>query len=77
MEGTIGEVRLFCGNFAPHGWMFCDGALLQVREYTALFSVIGRISETESEFFRLPNITPAADNMSYIICVNGTYPCRA
>ena len=56
--------------------MFCDGALLQVRENTALFSVIGRLSETESEFFQLPNIAPVADNLSYIICVSGAYPCR-
>ena len=21
----VGEIRMFGGNFAPAGWMFCDG----------------------------------------------------
>jgi microcystin-dependent protein len=37
----IGEVRLFAGNFAPAGWAFCDGALLPISEYDALFNLIG------------------------------------
>lgn len=40
-EGFIGEVRLFAGNFAPRGWAFCDGQLLQVSNNAALFSIIG------------------------------------
>jgi microcystin-dependent protein len=28
-------------NFAPIGWMFCNGALLSIAEYTALYSLIG------------------------------------
>lgn len=37
----IGEVRWFAGNFAPRGWSLCDGRLLQVAQYTALFSIVG------------------------------------
>ncbi|MBN1524989.1 MAG: tail fiber protein [Spirochaetales bacterium] len=32
---------MFAGNFEPAGWMFCDGRLLQIQQYTALFSIVG------------------------------------
>ncbi len=41
MEGMIGEVRLFAGNFAPRTWAFCEGQLLAISQNTALFSIIG------------------------------------
>ena len=41
MEGTIGEIRIFAGIFAPKGWAFCQGQLLSIDSYTALFSVVG------------------------------------
>jgi microcystin-dependent protein len=37
----IGEIRMFGGNFAPVGWSFCNGQLLSISEYTALFQLIG------------------------------------
>jgi microcystin-dependent protein len=37
----IAEIRIFAGNFAPRGWAFCDGQLLQIAQNTALFSLIG------------------------------------
>ncbi|MEL6671230.1 MAG: tail fiber protein [Bacteroidota bacterium] len=40
-DGFIGEVRLFAGNFAPRNWAFCDGALLPISSYSALFSLLG------------------------------------
>lgn len=43
MEGTIGEIRFFAGNFAPRNWAFCDGQLIQVSQNTALFSILGTI----------------------------------
>jgi microcystin-dependent protein len=37
----VGEVRMFAGNFAPAGWMFCDGQLLSIDENETLFQLIG------------------------------------
>jgi microcystin-dependent protein len=37
----VGEIRMFAGNFAPAGWMFCEGQLLPIAENVALFSLIG------------------------------------
>ncbi len=41
MEGTIGEIRMFAGNFAPRAWAFCNGQLLAISSNTALFSILG------------------------------------
>ncbi|MBW1298287.1 phage tail protein [Aquimarina litoralis] len=41
MEGTIGEIRMFGGNFAPRAWAFCEGQLLAISQNDALFSIIG------------------------------------
>jgi microcystin-dependent protein len=41
MEGTIGEIRMFAGTFAPRGWAFCQSQLLAISQNTALFSILG------------------------------------
>lgn len=41
MEPFIGAIIMFGGNFAPRGWAFCDGSLLQISSHTALFSILG------------------------------------
>ena len=41
MQGTIGEIRGFAGNFAPRGTAFAHGQLLQISQNTALFSKLG------------------------------------
>ena len=43
MEPFIGEIKMFAGNFAPRGWALCDGQLLTVSQYDALFSLFGTI----------------------------------
>ncbi len=40
-EPFIGEINLFAGNFAPRGWHFCDGKVLDIASYQALFSLLG------------------------------------
>jgi microcystin-dependent protein len=37
----VGEIRMFAGNFAPAGWMFCDGSLQPISENETLFNLIG------------------------------------
>ncbi len=37
----IGEIRLFGFGFNPVGWMPCNGQLLQINQYQALFSLLG------------------------------------
>ena len=37
----IGQITMFGGNFAPRGWALCDGQLLPINSYSALFSILG------------------------------------
>lgn len=41
MEGTLAEIRMFAGNFAPRGWMLCNGQLLPISQWTAVFALVG------------------------------------
>jgi microcystin-dependent protein len=37
----LGEIRPVGFNFSTVGWAFCDGQLLQISQYEALFALIG------------------------------------
>lgn len=39
----IGEIRMFGFDYAPIGWVFCDGQLLPAAQYQALLAVVGTI----------------------------------
>jgi len=40
MEPYIGEIRMFGGNFAPRGWLLCDGASYNPNSFSSLHSLI-------------------------------------
>lgn len=53
----VGEIRIFAGNFAPAGWMFCEGQLLPISEYDTLFNLIGTTYGGDGEStFALPDL---------------------
>ena len=41
MDPFLGEIRLLTWNWAPNGWRSCDGSLLAISHYSALFSLLG------------------------------------
>lgn len=43
MEGTLAEIRMFAGNFSPRGWQLCNGQLLSISQWTAVFALVGTI----------------------------------
>jgi microcystin-dependent protein len=48
---------LFAGNFAPAGWMFCDGQTLPISENETLFQLIGITYGGDGQStFRLPDL---------------------
>ena len=56
-EPYIGTIMLFAGNFAPSGWAQCDGQLLSIDQYTALFSLIGTTYGGDGQTtFALPDL---------------------
>src|ERR671939_205522 len=53
----VGEIRMFGGNFAPAGWMFCEGQLLAISENDTLFQLIGTTYGGDGqETFALPDL---------------------
>ena len=53
----VGEIRMFGGNFAPAGWMFCEGQLLPISENETLFQLIGTTYGGDGEStFALPDL---------------------
>ncbi|WP_121255978.1 phage tail protein [Nocardioides ferulae] len=53
----VGEIRMFAGNFAPAGWMFCEGQILPISENETLFQLIGTTYGGDGEnTFALPDL---------------------
>lgn len=53
----LGEVRMFGGNFAPVGWLFCYGQLLSISEYDALYTLLGTTYGGDGQStFALPDL---------------------
>lgn len=57
----IGEIRTFAINYAPRGWAECNGQLLTISQYTALFSIVGTTYGGDGRTtFGLPNLQDRA-----------------
>ena len=71
----LGKITLFPYDFAPSGWMFCEGQAVPISENEALFTMLGNTFGGDGEnTFGLPDlrsITPA--NCHYCIAVQGDY----
>jgi microcystin-dependent protein len=53
----VGEIRMFGGNFAPNGWMLCQGQSLPISEFETLFQLIGTTYGGDGQqTFALPNL---------------------
>ena len=79
MDQYIGAIVLVGFNFAPPGWMLCNGQLLPINQYTALFSLLGTTYGGDGlTNFALPNLNASAlqPGLNYMVCVNGIFPSR-
>src|SRR2546423_13284892 len=60
-EPFLAEIRIFGGNFAPLNWAFCNGQILAISQYTALFSLVGTTyGGNGTTTFGLPNLQGSA-----------------
>ncbi len=56
MDGTLGEIRLFCGHSAPSGWMLCSGQKLKIYTNESLYSILGTAFGGDGRsYFNLPD----------------------
>jgi len=57
MEPYIGQIAAFGFNFAPKGWLKCEGQILPISNYTALFSLLGTAYGGDGRLtFALPDL---------------------
>jgi microcystin-dependent protein len=75
----VGEVRALPFGFTPAGWAPCQGQLLPIGQYTALYSLIGNMYGGDGKTtYGLPNLAPlpATDGgtLRYCIALQGIYP---
>ena len=57
METYLGTILMVGFNFAPTGWAMCEGQLLPIAQYTALFSLLGTTYGGDGvKTFALPNL---------------------
>ena len=56
MEGTLSEIRIFAGDYAPKNWMLCLGQQLSINTNQALFALLGTIyGGNGTTTFQLPD----------------------
>jgi microcystin-dependent protein len=67
----VGEIRMFGGNFAPLGWMLCQGQELPISEFDVLFNLIGTTYGGDGQqTFALPNLSsrfPVHQGSGYVM----------
>lgn len=75
MEPYLGEIRAFAGNFAPVGWLQCNGTLLPISQYDALFTLIGTTYGGDGiTTFALPNLQGRAAMQNGQLAGGASYP---
>jgi microcystin-dependent protein len=79
MDYLLGQIILFPYNFVPMRFMLCNGAIINISQNTALYSLIGtKFGGNGTTTFMLPNLanTSAVAGMEYYIATEGIYPSR-
>lgn len=73
METFVGQIEIFAFDFGPEGFAPCQGQLLPISQYQALFSLIGtRYGGNGTTDFALPKLAPLTpDGPFYFISLQG------
>lgn len=81
MEDTyLGQIVLLPYSFTPRNYVICQGQLLSISQYQALYSLIGpQFGGDARNTFALPDLRNASpiSGMAYYICTSGLYPSRS
>jgi microcystin-dependent protein len=77
MDEMMGVIKLFAGDYAPQGYMECNGQILPINQYQALFAILyGKFGGDGQTNFALPKMESPIEGIKYIICVQGMWPSR-
>lgn len=79
MDEMMGIIKLFAGNFAPQNYFYCNGQLLPISQYSALFSLLGTTYGGDGvNTFALPDLrsrVPVGGGMGASPSTNTTVNC--
>jgi len=79
-DPIIGNIFLNVMETPPDGCAFCDGTILRIQQYQALYSLIGTtFGGNGSTTFALPNLAEAEKLLNgarYVISIDGIFPVR-
>lgn len=79
MEPLLGQIELLPYTFVPERWLACQGQLLPINQYQALFSLLGiSFGGDGHSTFGLPDLRDKAPlpGLTYCMAVEGMYPRR-
>lgn len=86
MDCMIGVIFPWPLNWAPYGWLMCDGQQLSISQYTALYSLLGTTYGGDGRtYFNIPDlrgrfpvgvnsspsVTPTSNRSQYVLGENG------
>ena len=78
MDVFLGSIQLVAFNFAPNGYLLCDGQLLPIGQNAALYSLLGTTYGGNGvTTFALPKLSSPIQGLNFIIAVSGIYPSRS
>ncbi len=74
-QAYVGEIRMFAGNFAPAGWMLCQGQIVPISNFETLFNLIGTTYGGDGQStFGLPDLrsrVPVHQGAGFTLAQNG------
>ena len=80
MDTFLGDIQLFPYGFTPEDWTLCNGQLLPVQQYDALYALLGnRFGGDGYTTFAVPNLQGAepVQGTHYFIALRGIFPSRS
>lgn len=76
MDAYLGEIKIWPVPRCPNGWMYCNGTLLNIADYQALYAILGtRYGGDGVKTFGLPDLRGRVPiHMGTGAGTNGTLP---
>lgn len=81
MDFYLGAINAMAINFAPYGWMTCQGQIVSIQQYAAVFSLLGtNFGGNGTSTFGLPDLQGrmivgqghnTATNQNYVVGQKG------
>jgi microcystin-dependent protein len=78
MDVFLGSIQLVAFNFAPNGFVLCNGQMMSIGQNAALYSLLGTIYGGDGvTTFALPKLSSPIEGLNFVIATQGLYPPRS